>query len=134
MAAASDHRLRLAELSPANFAIVMATGIIGVDANQQGDQALGIALLAIASFAWAVLAALNLARAASHPSRMLADFRSHQRAPGFFTWVAATAVLGSLWRVTGLPMAVTAALAVFAAVLWIACTYGVLLALTLHRD
>jgi tellurite resistance protein TehA-like permease len=126
--------LRIAELSPANFAMVMATGIIGVDAHQQGHELLGDCLLAIGLVAWAVLAALNLARFAHHRSRMLADLRSHARAPGFLSWAAATAVMGSLWLVIGLHLAVGEWLAALAAVLWAACTYGVLIALTLQRE
>src|SRR4051812_41468729 len=102
MSAARPEALQVAELSPANFAIVMATGILGVASHQQGHERLSQSLLAITLLAWAVIAAMNVGRLLRHRQRMLADLRSHQRAPGFLTAVAGTSVLGSLWLLLGL--------------------------------
>ncbi|TFY97211.1 tellurite resistance/C4-dicarboxylate transporter family protein [Ramlibacter humi] len=126
--------LRIAELSPANFAIVMAVGILGVDCRQQGHERFGQAMLALAFVAWAVVAALGIAKAVRHPSHVLADLRSHARAPGFLTLVAGTSILGSLWLSLGLPPQAGAWLGGLAAVLWVAVTYGVLIVLTLESD
>jgi tellurite resistance protein TehA-like permease len=134
MLAVRTGTLHLAQLSPANFAIVMATGILGVAAHQQGHDLLGQSLLALAVLAWALVAALNIVRIALHRERVVADLRSHQRAPGFLTAVAGTAVVGSLWLVLGLRSDLSAVLDGVAVLLWIVLTYGILMALTLEPE
>ena len=124
----------LAELSPANFAIVMATGILGVASHQQGLAPLGEILLDVALLAWIVLAGLTGARVLWHRTHLLADLRSHQRAPGFLTTVAGTSVLASLWLLLGLRSDVGMLLGALALVLWLVLTYGILMALTLQRE
>jgi tellurite resistance protein TehA-like permease len=134
MSAARPGALHVADLSPANFAIVMATGILGVASHQQGHERLSHALLAMSLLAWILIAAMNVGRLLRHRERVLADLRSHQRAPGFLTAVAGTSVLGSLWLLLGLPRDVGVLLDALAAFLWIALTYGILIALTLERE
>jgi tellurite resistance protein TehA-like permease len=70
----------------------------------------------------------------SHRERMLADLRSHQRAPGFLTFVAGTSVLGSSWLLLGLRSDVGVLIGCLAAVLWVGLTYGILIALTVQRE
>src|SRR6476661_3553668 len=48
----------LATLSPANFAMVMATGIVGIAGGQQGHATLARTMLALNALAWTVLMAL----------------------------------------------------------------------------
>ncbi len=134
MSAARLGALGLADLSPANFAIVMATGMLGVAAHQQGHEPLARAMLVFALAAWLAIAALTVMRLLRHRPRMLADLRSHQRAPGFLTAVAGTAVLGSEMIVLGWQSGASAWLAGLASLLWIFLTYGILLALTIGRD
>jgi tellurite resistance protein TehA-like permease len=124
----------LAGLSPANFAIVMATGVLGVDAYQQHYEGLGRLLLVVALLAWAGVAVMNVGRLAWHRDRVLEDLRSHQRAPGFLTAVAGTSVLGSLWLLLGWSGEVAALLDAVASLLWVGLTYGILIALTVQRD
>ena len=52
-------------------------------------------LLWIAALSYALLIALSILRLVRHPAAMLADLRSPSRAFGFFTFVAATSVLGT---------------------------------------
>jgi tellurite resistance protein TehA-like permease len=124
----------LAGLSPANFAIVMATGIIGIAAGQQGHGMLAWVLLALNAAAWPAIAVLNIARLARHRAEMLADLRSHQRAPGFFTAVAGTAVLACQLIVVQSDGPLSLALALLACVLWLVLTYGILMTLTIQQD
>ncbi|HLU67566.1 MAG TPA: tellurite resistance/C4-dicarboxylate transporter family protein [Kofleriaceae bacterium] len=97
--AAAGARRRLAreieQLSPASFALVMATGIVSIAAHQLGMPAIGRALLGFNLAAYAALWLLTLARLVRAPRRVLDDLRDHGRGPGFFTAVAATSVLGS---------------------------------------
>jgi hypothetical protein len=59
--------LQLADLSPANFAIVMATGILGVGSQQQGYPRLALGLLAVTLLTWIGLAALSAVAPAAPP-------------------------------------------------------------------
>lgn len=124
----------LAEFPPASFAVVMASGILGLAAVQQGHGAVALAMLAFNAVAWPVIAALTVARWRHHRAALLADLRSHQRAPGFFTAVAGTAVLASQLFVLRIGGATGLALAALAAVLWVVLTYGILMALTIQQD
>ena len=124
----------LADLSPANFAIVMATGMLGVAAHQQGHAAIARSMLGVCAVAWPLLVVLSVARLARHPGRMLADLCDHQRAPGFLTTVAGTCVLGSLLVVLDFGTAASMVLGAVGCTLWLVLTYAVLMALTVGRN
>lgn len=124
----------LAGLSPANFAIVMATGMLGVAAHQQEHEGLAMLLLALGAAAWLLLVALSLARLACHPGSMLADLCDHQRAPGFLTTVAGTCVLGSLLVVLAFGSRAPMVLGAIGVLLWVLLTYAILMALTVARN
>ena len=83
------------DLSPGYFSFVMATGIVSIAAELQGWSWVSGALLWIAVAGYVVLIALNVLRASRHGDAMYADLRSPSRAFGFFTFVAATSVLGT---------------------------------------
>lgn len=82
-------------LPPAYFALVMATGIMAIACELKGWDTLAWGLLVISSVCYPVLWALTFWRAVRFPRAMLDDFSSHGLAPGFFTMVAATAIMGS---------------------------------------
>lgn len=82
-------------LFPGYFALVMATGIVSIAAHQRHMPRIAWALLGVNIFAYAVLALLLSARLVWYFSRVLEDLNNHARAPGFFTVVADTCVLGS---------------------------------------
>jgi tellurite resistance protein TehA-like permease len=92
-------RVRLSQtvtdLFPGYFALVMATGIVSISCWLMSVPSLARFLLAVNLGAYAVLAALTVARALLHPRRLLADLADHARGAGFFTVVAGTNVLGS---------------------------------------
>jgi tellurite resistance protein TehA-like permease len=127
-------QLDLARLSPASFAFVMATGILGVAARQQQLHAIGWTLFGLNVVAWLGLLALNLARLALHPGEVLLDLQDHTRALGFFTAVAGTAVLASEFVLFDESFAIGAALALAALLLWLVLTYAIFAALTIRRD
>lgn len=133
-AVASRRAGLLAAFSPANFAIVMATGILGLAAGQQGHGTLALVLLAINALAWPALAALTVARCLRQRAAFLADWRSHQRAPGFFTAVAGTSVLASQLTVARAGGGAGSVLACVAALLWLVLTYGILVTLTIQEE
>ena len=120
--------------SPAYFGMAMATGIVGIDAHILGLPALGHALLVFNAALFCALWILTLVRFARHRSALLADLVDHLRGPGFFTKVAATAVLGS--QLILLTESYRAALALWAVavVLWIVLTYAIFAAFTVKED
>jgi tellurite resistance protein TehA-like permease len=124
----------LRTLHPAYFALVMATGVLGVACRLLALEPLPELLFAINVPAYAVLVVLTVARAVRHPRPFLDDFRSHQRAPGFFTIVAATSVLGMQFAVQREAMEVAAALWGCAIALWLVLTYAIFTTLTVTRD
>jgi tellurite resistance protein TehA-like permease len=87
----------LAMLHPAYFALVMATGIVSIACALLDLRPIGAALLWANTVFYIVLWVLTAVRVARHRDRVLADLTHHGRAVGFFTPVAATAVLGSQW-------------------------------------
>jgi tellurite resistance protein TehA-like permease len=82
-------------LSPAYFAMVMATGIVAIAAHLTGMFLVGRVLAGISLIAYVVLVAMTLARIMFFPRAVFQDLVDHQVGVGFFTLVAGTAVLGS---------------------------------------
>lgn len=124
----------LADLSPAYFALVMATGILAVACRLQQIRVIPDVLLVINVIAYAVLWMLTLLRLLHHPRRFFQDFCSHQRGAGFFTTVAATSVLGTQLVVQLDQMEVAYALWWFAVILWLVLIYAVFTAFTVRRE
>jgi len=87
--------LSVRDLPPNIFAIVMATGIVAIALNAAGWPAGGHVLFWVGVAAYAVLWVLSAVRWTRHWPAVRADLGSHARAPGFFTVVAGTGVLGS---------------------------------------
>jgi tellurite resistance protein TehA-like permease len=85
----------LADLFPGYFALVMATGIVAIAAEQQEIGWLAGPLYTIAALAYVVLVVLYVARLWLYRRRFVDDLTSHQRGFAFLTAVAATNVLGS---------------------------------------
>jgi tellurite resistance protein TehA-like permease len=83
------------DLPPNIFAVVMATGIVSVAADGAGYHLIAHALFWLNVGLYAVLWALLIARVLFYRADLAADLRCHARAPGFFTLVAASCVLGN---------------------------------------
>lgn len=91
----------LAQLHPAYFALVMATGIVSIASHLVGVPFVPKALFALNLVFYPVLWILNIARLVKFRAQVVADFSHHGRAVGFFTVVAATSVLGSQFLLLG---------------------------------
>lgn len=85
----------LAEMHPAYFALVMATGIVSIACKLVGIPYVPQLLFALNLVFYPTLWVLILLRIARHPNAVLADLAHHGRAVGFFTMVAATSMFGS---------------------------------------
>jgi tellurite resistance protein TehA-like permease len=124
----------LATLSPGYFGLVMATGIVAIAAHQLAFAAVATTLLALNAAFYAGLWLLNIARFARHRGAMLADGMDHARGPGYFTWIAATAVLGSELAVIAQAYRPAWALWMVAVFLWLFFTYAIFAALTVKEE
>jgi tellurite resistance protein TehA-like permease len=120
----------LAGLHPAYFALVMATGIVSLACHLLGLRALARALFAANLVFYPVLWALTIARLVRHRARVAADLAHHGRAVGFFTIVAATAVLGSECLIVGGSFRAAVVLWIASIVLWALLTYTIFTVLT----
>lgn len=134
MSRLAEWRLALAGLSPANFGLVMATGILALAADMLGLPWVARALLVLNVVQYALLWLLYLLRALIWPRRCLGDLTDHARGPGYFTVVAATGVLASQLLVQERASGAGWVLGVLTLVLWAAFTYSMFLAFIVKRD
>jgi len=123
-------RDELRTLHPAYFALVMATGIVAVDMTVWGLAQPAAVLLGLNLAFYAILVVLTLLRAVRYPEAFRADIKSHSRGVGFFTVVAATAVLGIQLLLQTRAVDWAEVLWLIAAALLVLVTYGVLSVLT----
>jgi tellurite resistance protein TehA-like permease len=124
----------LGGLSPASFAMVMATGIVSIALHQRGFSALARALFALNVVAWVVLWLLTVLRLLRHTRQFAGDLIDHLRGPGFFTTVAGTAVLGCQLVLLAADFRSAIILWALAIVLWIGLTYTIFTAFTIKED
>lgn len=123
----------IAALHPASFAMVMATGIVSIAVWLEGFETLGAVLFAINIIAAIVLVVLGILRCVWYPAAMRADILDHGRVVGFFTIIAAAAVLGSQALVIADAWTAAAVLWCVAIVLWAVLTYAVFTVLTVKE-
>ncbi|GAA3997948.1 tellurite resistance/C4-dicarboxylate transporter family protein [Comamonas faecalis] len=139
-AAAPEHgpllarwRLALADLSPAYFGLVMATGIVALGAHMLGHAWPARLLLWLNGVQYAVLCVLYVLRAALYPRRFWADLGDHARGPAYFTLVAATGILASQAMVQLGSVRAGFVLWLLTAVFWLVLTYTIFAVLTVKR-
>ena len=85
----------IAEMPPAYFALVMATGIVSIASHLLGWGSLALTLFWLNLGLYLTLWCLTLLRLGFYPRQIWADLRSHTRSVGFFTMIAGTAIVGS---------------------------------------
>ncbi|MDQ2850211.1 MAG: tellurite resistance/C4-dicarboxylate transporter family protein [Actinomycetota bacterium] len=115
-------REAVSTLNPGYFALVMGTGIISVAMHNNNRMALSVVLFVIAVAAWVILLVLHCWRALRFWDRLRADFTDPRRGFGFFTFVAATDVLGTRFVVDGYRL-VAISLLVLGGLSWFALGY-----------
>ncbi len=121
-------------LPPNIFAMVMATGIVALAVNAAGWRTGALAIFWVGAVAYAVLWVLTAARCMRHWSDVRADLTSHARAPGFFTTVAATGVLGNGCVLLHDSVSMGLAFWAVAVVLWATLSYSILPSLIEAED
>ena len=125
--------LGLAGFSPANFGVVMATGIVSLAAHAQTFDRLAQWLFLMNQVMYGILWALTLLRLLRFPRSFASDLISHTRSHGFFTTVAASALLSVQCLVFQVHPAAALVLWALALLLWLVLTYVVFTALTVKQ-
>jgi tellurite resistance protein TehA-like permease len=116
---------RTRDLDPGCFALVMATGIVSIDAGQHGMPELARALFAVNLVAFAWLLALTALRLLRFRRQLIADFIAPGRASGFLTLTAATCVVGSQCVIVVHAPTAASVLGIVGASLWLGLIYPV---------
>ena len=124
----------LADMSPAYFGMVMATGIVSIGAHFLAWPQIAQTLFQLNVVVYAVLCGLTVWRAAAHTRRFFGDMVDHLRGPGFFTTVAATGILGSQFILLGADLVAGSALWALATLLWVGLTYTIFAGFTIKED
>jgi tellurite resistance protein TehA-like permease len=120
-------------LHPAYFAMVMATGIVSIAGDRLEMRAIAFVLCWLNLFFFIILWLLTFARLVWHRERFLADLIDHNRAPGFFTTVAAACILGSQWLIVFNAPRPALLLWIFAVLLWMVVTYTIFTGVTVKE-
>jgi tellurite resistance protein TehA-like permease len=116
----------IANLFPGYFALVMATGIVAVAAQQQGAELIADVLFVVAAVGFVVLLVLYALRLALHTRRFVDDLTHHATAFAFLTAVAGANVLGSAAGVIHGWWTLSWILWGFGLVAWVALVYPAL--------
>jgi tellurite resistance protein TehA-like permease len=111
------------DLPPNIFAIVMATGIVSLAASGAGMAAVSRVLFWLNLGIYAVLWPLLISRIFLYRPNFIADLRNHAKAPGFFTLVAGSCVLGNQCVLLLGAGAAGLALWIVGTLLWFALSY-----------
>lgn len=130
----TNKRAWLADMHPAYFALVMATGIVSIAAKLLGFPVVPRVLFSFNLVFYPTLWLLTVLRALRHGQRLLADLSDHGRAVGFFTMVAATCMFGSQWVVIAEKPAVASYLWAGGIALYVLLIYTVFTVLTVKQD
>jgi tellurite resistance protein TehA-like permease len=128
-------RLRQAvrTLAPGYFAIVMATGVISIGLRLEDFMLLSNILLVIGSASYVLLIALTLWRIAAFSTVVAKDLKDPAAAFGFFTFVAATNVIGARLAMDWGVVVPTVLLAI-SGITWIVSGYAIPWAVMLGRQ
>ena len=124
----------LAQVPPASFSLVMATGIVSQGAQMMGWPWIAQALFALNVLQYALLWLLYLLRASLQPRLFFGDMVNHQRGPGYFTLVAGTGILASQCVLLRGLVGAGWVLGILAAGLWLVLTYAIFSAFAVKRD
>ena len=122
------------DLSPAYFAMVMATGIVSIAVHLYDMPVVADVLFGGNILAYLVLLVLTGLRLLWFPRAFFADIADHQRGPGNLTLVAGSCVLGSQFVLITHDQAIADALWGVSVVLWIVLIYGIFASLSVERD
>jgi tellurite resistance protein TehA-like permease len=122
------------DLSPAYFALVMATGIVSIASARAGFGTIAAVLLWLNAGQYLVLWILTSWRLLRYPRALFGDLTDHRSGPGFFSVVAATSVMGNQLIVLTGTYDIALALWIFGLFIWIILTYAIFTTLTIKES
>lgn len=122
------------KLSPAYFALVMATGIISIAAWFKGMKFLAETLFFLNLLYFISLIFLSIIRCVRYWEQVLQDFKDYQKAPGFFTLVAALCIIGNQVVLFYGAFALAKLFLVCASLLWLVLGYGFFYNITISQN
>lgn len=124
----------IATLFPGYFALVMATGIVAIAADQQNLDLIAQILYVVTVVAYVVLAVLLATRMVRFWSNFAADVTNHAKGFAFLTLVAATNVLASASIVIHGWWDLAWALWWISLALWVVFVFATLIAVVINSD
>jgi tellurite resistance protein TehA-like permease len=124
----------IANLHPASFAMVMATGIVSIAAQLRGMTTVATVLLWFNFILYVVLWLLTVVRLVRYRTNFISDLFDHSRCVGFFTVVAGTCVLGNQFVVVTDRPQIAISLWFAGVLLWAIVTYTVFTILTVKSE
>lgn len=116
-------------MAPANFALVMSTGIISVALLRLGCPWAAWFFHGVNAFLYAALWTLLLTRVVRYPGAVATDFTSHLKGPTFLTIVAGTSIFGTQSALLAHHATAAACLFWVGAALWVFLLWGVFFAI-----
>lgn len=125
---------KIKTLVPAYFALVMATGIISIAAWLDDLPVVAKSLFYANTIFLSVLIVFYIYRFFKFKKEVMADFRSYQKGPGFFTIVAALCILGNQLVIIFDAIALAEIILLIAAVLWLIIIYGFFFNITVTKN
>ncbi len=120
-------------LSPAYFALVMATGIVSIASWLLGMHLIAIILLVINIIAFVTLWILTILRLSVYTQRFFSDLTNHKLGVGFFTMIAGTGTLGSQILLITHNVTVALWLWILTISLWLVLIYTIFTAFTVKE-
>jgi len=127
-------RSAIAGLSPACFALVMATGIVSIASHLLGFAFIGEPLFRLNAVFYGSLWVLTLGRIALYPRRLASDLADHNRGVGFLTMVAGTCILGNQCILFSKAYDAAALLLLLGFALWTFLIYSIFAALVVRKE
>lgn len=121
-----------ADMAPANFAMVMATGIVSLALHMFGYETAALALFWLNCGMFGCLLLATAARAFLYTQRFLTDAGHHLRGPGYFTLPAGACILGNQAALLTGRTDVAVLLFCFAVVGWGVSLWGVFFAVFIN--
>ena len=125
---------KIKELLPAYFALVMATGIISIALFLDGLEAPAYILFYLNIVFLLTLLSLFVYRWLAFREQVIADFRSYQKGPGFFTIIAALCIVGNQFILLFQNVLAAKILLVVAGIAWLIIGYGFFFNITVTKD
>jgi tellurite resistance protein TehA-like permease len=126
-------RAAVRDLPPASFAMVMATGIVALALHALGMPGAATGFFIVGAVMYGVLWIMSLLRVARFWPQVSHDLLDHRHAPGFFTLVAASCILGVQCLLQFRDPQAATAFWGLGVVLWVSLTYTIFTALTIKH-